>query len=209
LVETISGKKLSRNEEPLDINILAEHIATAFAVYEAVYLRKPLYERAITVGGPCILEPKNVWAPIGTKALDLIRFCKGLMREPERIIFGGPMTGEAISSLEEPITKKVQGLLALPKDVVKMGSEEPCIRCGLCVHVCPESLIPETLIRAVRKDNQSLAQEFQVDSCTECGACAYVCPSQIPMVSIIRTGKSVPFGKVSKPEPDYALSSQG
>jgi electron transport complex protein RnfC len=146
---------------------------------------------------------------MGVRAFDLFRACKGLMREPEQIIFGGPMTGEAVSSLEEPVTKKVQGLLALPKEFRPAGTEEPCIRCGLCVDVCPESLIPETIVRAVRKENQVLAQEYEIDSCTECGACSYICPSKIPIVEVIRKGKSISPEPVAKPNPAYAFVSQG
>lgn len=209
LTETVLGRKLNDGETSFSAGVLVEHVATAFAVYEAVYLRKPLYERVVTVAGPCVMEPKNVWAPVGGRAFDLFRACKGLMREPEQIIFGGPMMGEAVSSLDEPVTKKVQGLLALPQGFAPNSKEEPCIRCGWCIDVCPESLIPETLVRAVRKGNQALAQEFAIDSCTECGACSYICPSKIPMVAVIQKGKSVSAEPSVTPEPAYVFASQG
>ena len=120
------------------------------------------------------------------------------------------MTGEAIGDLEIPITKRVQGILALPGDLIPAGPEEACIRCGFCVNVCPESLIPETIVRAVRKGNEELAHEYDIDSCTECGSCSYICPSKIPIVAIIREGKNVSVKWTARPaEPAYAFSPQG
>ena len=186
-----------------------ENVATAFAVYEAIYLKKPFYERVITISGSCIFEPKNLWARIGTQAADLIRTCKGFMQEPKRVIFGGPMTGEAISHLDEPMTKKVRGILAFSSELETFGQEESCIRCGFCVEACPESLVPETLIRAVQHDNLNLAREYDINSCTECGLCTYICPSKIPMVAIIQKGKSILTQEDPEQEPAYAFSSRG
>lgn len=210
LVRTFTGRQLQAGESSIRAGVLVAHVATAFAVYEAVYLGKPLYERVVTVAGPAILEPKNLWARIGSSAGELIRVCKGFMRDPHRIIFGGPMTGRAIQNLEEPITKSVQGILALTHDVMNLGEEVPCIRCGLCVDVCPEYLMPEMIVRALRRGNQNLAQEFEMDHCTECGLCAYICPSKIPLVAIIREGKSKPSNQeVCRSEPAHVFSCQG
>jgi len=181
LAESVLGK---------EAGVLIENVATAFAVYEAVYLNKPLYERVVTVAGACLIEPKNIWARFGTKANDLFRSAKGFLRGPGRVVFGGAMTGEAINNLEIPITKKIQGILALPPELIPSQLEEACIRCAKCVDVCPESLIPETLMRAVKKRNHRLADEYHINSCTECGLCAYICPSHIPLVQLIQSGKT-------------------
>ncbi len=206
LAASTLGRELKRSETALDARVLVEDVATAFAVYEAIYLNKPLYERVVTIAGPCVIEPKNVWARIGTRANDLFRSAKGFLREPSRVLFGGPMMGEAISDLERPVTKEVQALLALSPDLIPNGQEEACTKCAKCVDVCPESLIPETLMKAVKKGNAALALEYDINSCTECGLCSYVCPSNIPLVQLIQSGKtktkSHPF------QPAYAVFPQ-
>ncbi|MBI4394591.1 MAG: RnfABCDGE type electron transport complex subunit C [Candidatus Omnitrophica bacterium] len=208
LAESILGRPLKKGETALEAGILVESVASAFAVYEAVYLKKPLYERVMTVSGSSILEPKNLWARMGTQAADLIRACKGFMREPERVIFGGPMTGRSIAHLDEPVTKEVPGILAFSSELEMFGKEETCIRCGFCIDICPVSLVPEAIVKAIRQGQPDLAQTYEIDSCTECGLCAYICPSYIPMVDIIRKGKEVFKSEDSEREPVYAFSSR-
>jgi len=205
LARTITGLWAGSDEDLIRIGVLVVNVATAFSVYEAAALGKPLYERVVTVSGPCVLEPKNLWVRIGTPVGDLIRAAKGFMRPPERIILGGPLTGDAIESLEEPVVKKTQAVLALPPELTHSGREEPCIRCGWCLQVCPESLFPETIVRAVRKENLELAGQYEIERCTECGCCAYICPSKIPIVSIIQKAKNKPAPNVSIPQPLDAL----
>lgn len=191
LVSAVLGRKLGKNEKPMSSGAVVENIATAFAVYEAVFLGKPLFERVITIEGACVTEPKNLWAPIGISIQDLLRSCKGLLRDPGRLVLGGSMTGESVSSMDAVVTKKVQAVLALPVELTTLEKEEPCSRCGLCVEACPESLVPETLVKAIRKRNRALAEEFEIYNCNECGNCSYICPSNIPMVELIRAGKNI------------------
>lgn len=189
LMQTVIGDAMDPHSPFISQGALVEHVATAFAVYEAIYLGKPLYERVVTVSGPCFAEPRNMWARSGVQAIDLIRESKGFLRDPDRITFGGPMTGRTISDLDSPVTLDVRAILALPRELVPLRKEEACIRCGMCLDVCPEALVPETLVRAIRSNNGRLVQQYDIEACTECGCCAYVCPSKIPIVYVIQEGK--------------------
>jgi electron transport complex protein RnfC len=191
--------------------------STAFAVYEAVVQQKPFYERVVTVGGECVVEPRSLWLPIGISFHDAIHACKGVMREPEKILMGGPMTGTAQTTTEVPVTAGTNAILALPKEVVKEGTvpipinrsgaeigavqttilekkqkvwaEEPCIRCNLCVDHCPVSLSPVMITLAAERKEFATAEEWDVANCIECGNCAYVCPSKRPMLELIRLAR--------------------
>ena len=161
--------------------------STAFAVYEAVAQQKPFYERVVTVGGECVVEPRNLWLPIGISFHDAIHACKGVMREPRRILMGGPMAGTAQTTTEVPVTAGTNAILALPEEIVKEETEVPCIRCNLCVDHCPVLLSPAMITLAAEQKEFATAEEWNVRECIECGNCAYICPSKRPMLRLIRS----------------------
>ncbi|MDD5225715.1 MAG: SLBB domain-containing protein, partial [Candidatus Omnitrophica bacterium] len=164
--------------------------STAFAVYEAVAQQKPFYERVVTVGGECVVEPRSLWLPIGISFHDAIHACKGVMREPQKVLMGGPMAGTAQRTTEIPVMAGTNAILALPKEIAKEESEAPCIRCNLCVDHCPVSLSPAMITLASEQKEFSVAEEWNVMECIECGNCAYVCPSKRPMLELIRFARA-------------------
>ena len=164
--------------------------STAFAVYEAVALGKPFYERVVTVGGECVVEPRSLWLPIGISFHDAIQACKGVMREPQKILMGGPMAGTAQKTTEVSVMAGTSAILALPKEVAKDEDEEPCIRCNLCIDHCPVALSPAMITLAAERKEFLIAEEWNATDCIECGNCAYVCPSKRPMLELIRLARS-------------------
>jgi Na+-translocating ferredoxin:NAD+ oxidoreductase RnfC subunit len=69
------------------------------------------------------------------------------------------------------------------------GNERPCVHCGYCVDVCPQSLMPIWIAEATVSTMLERAEELDIFACTECGLCSYVCPSKIPLLEQIRQGK--------------------
>lgn len=161
--------------------------STAFAVYEAVALGKPFYERVVTVGGECVVEPRSLWLPVGISFHDAIHACKGVMREPQKILMGGPMAGTAQRNDKVSMMAGTNAILALPKEVAKEDNEEPCVRCNLCADHCPISLSPAMITLAAEQKEFLVAKLWNVADCIECGNCAYVCPSKRPMLELIRS----------------------
>lgn len=165
------------------------NVATLFAVYEAVVMSKPLIERVLTVTGRPVAAPRNLKARLGTPVGDLFDDCGGLTTEPGKIVLGGPMRGVAIASLDVPVTKGTAGVTAFAGAEAKPRKEWPCIRCGICVEVCPWDLVPTRLYKLIQQGDIGTAMSEGLARCTECGCCAFACPSHIPLVDILRAGK--------------------
>jgi electron transport complex protein RnfC len=151
--------------------------------------QKPFYERVVTVGGECVVEPRSLWLPIGISFHDAIRACKGVMREPLKILMGGPMAGTAQRTPEVSVMAGTNAILALPPEVVREELAEPCIRCNRCVDHCPVFLSPVMITLAAEQKVFPIAKGWNVADCIECGNCAYVCPSKRPMLELIRAAR--------------------
>jgi electron transport complex protein RnfC len=164
-------------------------MATVFAVYESIVMQKPLYERAMTLSGECVIEPKNVWAPLGYLFKDIIKEAKGFMREPGEILMGGPMQGRKVSHLDFPVLKATKSLLGLPKELTQKKAEEACNHCGDCVDYCPAEISPVMITLAAEKKLFKEAQDWGVEACIECGLCTYVCPANRPMANLLKFAK--------------------
>lgn len=162
------------------------HVASAFAVYEAVVFQKPLIERAVTIGGECLIEPKNAWVRLGTDLESAVKIGKGFLRQPGKLILGGPMTGLAQERLDVPILASTGALLGLPEELTQPAELNPCIRCGKCVESCPVDIHPAMISIAAENNQWEAAKYYGVNSCIECGNCSYVCPVKRPMVELIR-----------------------
>jgi len=182
LVHTLTGKETPARALTADIGVVVHNIATAFAVYEAVKLGRPLVSRILTVSGSAIANPKNVRTALGTPIKDLIAFCGGLNCEPQEILSGGPMMGQPLRSTDIPTVKGMNGVLALTPEDTNRGPVHACIRCGACVAACPIGVMPLEISRNIRNGNYDAAVEAGLMDCISCGSCAFACPSHIPLL---------------------------
>ena len=164
--------------------------ATVFAVYEAVISGKPFFERVVTITGECIVLPKNLLLPLGMTVADALKTCKGVLREPGRMLAGGPMRGTLIEKQDQPLSAKTEALLALPRELTAKTVELDCIRCGECAEVCPSDLTPALIALASARQEFQFARDLGANQCIACGNCAYICPSHLPLVEMIQESTS-------------------
>ncbi|MBI5143696.1 MAG: electron transport complex subunit RsxC [Candidatus Omnitrophica bacterium] len=191
VIKSVLNRTVPAGGLPMDVGCVVQNVGTAFAIYEAVYFGKPLIERCITITGSCVKEPMNLWVRIGTLLEDLKDSQGGFLKEPKRIVVGGPMMGIAQYTMDVPIVKGTSGVLFLSEDDIDREEESVCIRCGRCIDVCPMGLVPTTLMYHVKKERFREAKDLGIPHCYECGACAYICPAKIPLLDYMKLGKAM------------------
>lgn len=195
LIKVLTGQEVSSGQTPLALGIIMQNVATAKAVHDAIEDHTPLLERVVTVTGDSVSEPRNYMALIGTPFSHLLALAACRTNEVDKLIIGGPMMGYAMPNDAIGIEKTTNCLLALPPDCTKPEiTAMPCIRCGDCVKVCPQELLPQQLLWYINGNDQTndleKAREHHVFDCIECGACSWVCPSHINLVDFYRFAKS-------------------
>lgn len=189
LIKNILGKEVPSGKIPFDIGVVVQNVATVFAIYEAVYFNKPLYERVVTVTGSCLSNPKNLLVRVGTPIKHLIDFCGPLVDEPAKIIIGGPMMGIAQFSDMVPVIKSTTAVILFNKKEARALEDSFCIRCGACVRECPVGLMPCLINLASEKGMWPEAKRYGVLDCIECGLCNYVCPANRVIIQSIKRAK--------------------
>jgi electron transport complex protein RnfC len=66
----------------------------------------------------------------------------------DRIIYGGPMTGAAIYSEDQPVMPDSDAIMVQDNRDIIMSGDDPCINCGECVRACPTN-VPVNLLNPV------------------------------------------------------------
>ena len=108
----------------------------------------------------------------------------------DRIIFGGPMTGSAIYSEDQPVTADTDAIIVQDGKDIPFVSDYPCINCGECIRICPAGMQPNMLVRFLEAGQyEEAADLYDLYSCIECGLCSFVCVAKIPIFQYIRLGK--------------------
>jgi electron transport complex protein RnfC len=189
LIQSITGRKVPGFGLPFDVGVIVQNVGTTKAIYDAVVLNKPLYEKVITISGKGIQRPANLRVKIGTKLSDIVSYLGGTKPELAKTVMGGPMMGFAISDLDIPVTKTTSGVLFLTDEEIDAKPHSHCIRCGWCLDACPMGLSPNEIGIYVEAGRAEDTSQFGLFECFECGCCAYVCPAKRPLVQFIRIGK--------------------
>jgi electron transport complex protein RnfC len=219
LIRTLLGLLMPQRGYATDVQCIVQDVQHCVAAYEAVVEGRPFVERVVSVAGSALKEPGNFRVRVGTPLQDLLdnnlrsngRIVLGsvlrgqaqgdveapilkdtpaviALREAERELF--PVAGPGFDRdsftgayLSLPWVKTKRATTSLN------GNPRPCVKCGYCVDICPQNLVPALLGEYSANGLVSEAQHIDLFACIECGLCAYVCPSKIPLLEQIREGK--------------------
>jgi electron transport complex protein RnfC len=198
LIVALTGKEVPSGGLPVDVGCIVQNVGTLAAIADAFIEGKPLIDRILTVAGACVKESKNVLAPIGLLGDALVGPVAELLRDPRKIVYGGPMMGFSTANATIPVQKNTSGLLFLTEAETDEDPEGNCIRCGRCMRVCSCRLSPALINAALNAGDLALAETIGLMDCVDCATCAWVCPARIRLVQRFRVGKQLVNAKRRK-----------
>jgi electron transport complex protein RnfC len=189
LIRVLTGKEVPAAKRSTDLGVQCFNVATAYTAYRAVAHGEPVISRIVTLTGN-VEHPRNWEVLIGTPLREFIQLGKP-KSDTNGYLMGGPMMGFEMPSLDAPLVKATNCIIAAsPTLFPPQPPEMPCIRCGACAEACPHELQPFEMYWFARAKNFGKTQEYNIFDCIECGCCSYVCPSHIPLVQYFRFAKS-------------------
>ncbi|WP_370426397.1 electron transport complex subunit RsxC [Pantoea vagans] len=191
LTRILTGMEVPHGGRSTDIGVLMQNVGTAWAVKRAIINGEPITERVVTLTGEAIAQPRNVWSRLGTPISHLLHQVGFTPAPRQMVIMGGPLMGFTLPSLDVPVVKITNCILApSASEMANNDEEQSCIRCSACADACPAKLLPQQLYWYSQGGDHDKARAHHIDDCIECGACAYVCPSNIPLVQYYRQEKA-------------------
>lgn len=189
LIRVLTGKEVPASTRSPEMGVQCFNVATAYTAWRAIAQGEPVLSRIVTLTGN-VAQPRNWEVLLGTPLRDLIALGQP-KADTTGYVMGGPMMGFEMPSLDAPIVKATNCIIAAsPTLFPPPAPEMPCIRCGACAQACPHELQPFELYWFARARNFGKTQEYNIFDCIECGCCSYVCPSHIPLVQYFRFAKS-------------------
>ena len=191
LIKRVLGRMVPSGKLPADVGACVCNVSTVKAISDAIQTGMPLIQRAATVTGKYIPNPGNFLVKIGTNVQDLVEYCGGIQGDDVTVKAGGPMMGFPQTTLNVPMMKGSNGIIAIDTD---HSTPVECIKCGRCVDVCPMSLKPLYFAHLLGDENPAALKEYNIMDCMECRCCEFICSSKIPLVTLIKLGKNMVRG---------------
>ena len=191
LIKRVMGRMVPSGKLPADVGACVCNVSTVKAISDAIKTGMPLIERAATVTGKYIPNPGNFLVKVGTNVQDLVDYCGGIQGDDVTVKAGGPMMGFPQTTLNVPMMKGSNGIIAVDTD---HSTPVECIKCGRCVDVCPMSLKPLYFAQMLGDENPAALKEMNIMDCMECRCCEFICSSKIPLVTLIKLGKNMVRG---------------
>jgi electron transport complex protein RnfC len=145
--------------------------STLAAIYDAVKFRKPVLDRYVAVGGSAVKKPRILKARIGTRLSDLFAECGGYTNEPKRIAIGSPMTGRAVFSTDEPVSKTTYAVFAVARET--LSARSVFLNNFSVLDLRSSGRTPGGLAGKPSEEKHYVTAKH----CIGCGECREVCPA--------------------------------
>jgi Na+-translocating ferredoxin:NAD+ oxidoreductase RnfC subunit len=192
LVYEALGKRVPPGGIPLAIKAVVLNVETLWNLAQGE-VEGPVTDKWVTVAG-AVGRPGTYRIPLGVPVKELLALAGGPAIADYRVLSGGPLMGELVEDLDQPVTKTTKGIVVLPaaSPVINVRSmplahilrqaRAACCQCRECTELCPRHhlghhLEPHKVILLVSYPGYEAQTASQAYLCSECGVCdLYACP---------------------------------
>lgn len=189
MVEKILGEAVPATGKLEEAGVGFVSAEAVMALGKAFRDRVMPVEKVLTVIGKDE-SPTVVRVRVGTPVRDVLESLNIEAGHGDRIVFGGPMAGQAVYSLDAPVGVDTDALMIQDTTEVIPWADTHCVNCGECVRACPADVPVNMLVRFLENGLfEEAAERYDLFSCVECGLCSYVCIARIPIFQYIMLGK--------------------
>ena len=189
IMHQVLGQTVPAAQSPEDLGVCFISAEATVAIGQAFQTGRIPCEKTLTLITKTGLQ-RIVRVPIGVAVGELLAHYGITVNDRDRLVFGGPMRGAAIYSLEHPIMPDTDAVMVLDRADAAAVTDYPCINCGECVRSCPADIPVNLLIRFLEAGQyEEAADQYDLYSCVECGLCSVVCVSKIPIFQYIKLAK--------------------
>jgi Na+-translocating ferredoxin:NAD+ oxidoreductase RnfC subunit len=204
LVYDAVGRVIPPGGLPKDVGTVVANVETLVNVG----FDRPVTHKYLTVAG-AVRNPVTLRAPIGVRIGDLIDAAGGATSDEIAVLLGGAMMGKPATSLDEPVTKTLGGLIVLPvdhplvawyqqdrKQVERIG-RSACDQCRFCTELCPRYLLghpiqPHRAMQSLGFEGPQSPMIAGTLYCCECNLCSlYACPENLDPKNVCTFSKPV------------------
>ncbi len=177
IIFSTTGRIVCEGELPSNQGVMVINVSTVGFIYRYLKTGMPLISKRLTVDGDLVKKPMNLNVLTGTPIRELLEFTETDTEKMKKLIAGGPMMGMSLISVDTPVVKTNNAVLAFEKTVEK-SEQTACIRCGSCMRACPLELMPMEFEKAFDAKDVSALMNYNILLCMNCGSCSYVCPAK-------------------------------
>jgi Na+-translocating ferredoxin:NAD+ oxidoreductase RnfC subunit len=209
LVYEITGKRIPPGGLPLDVGSIVDNVETIINIAKAVHQNLPVTEKYVTVTG-AVKNPRTFLVPVGISYAECIKMAGGAAVNDYAALSGGVMMGGLIEDFSLPLSKKVGGIIVLPRDhyLIRKNSmtketytriaHGQCDQCSMCTEMCPRYILgypvePHKVMRNLLMTGEEKKRiSLWAQYCVECNVCSHIaCPEGLDPKNILADAKKL------------------
>ncbi len=194
LVYENTGRRIPPGGLPLNVGCIVDNVETIINIAKAVNENQPVTDKYVTVAG-AVNKPQTLLVPVGVSYAECIKMAGGASVNDYAALSGGVMMGGLIEDFSQPLSKKVGGIIVLPRDhylirrngvsketYTRIGHGQ-CDQCSLCTEMCPRYILgypiePHKVMRNLLMTGEAKQRvSLWAQYCVECNVCTHIaCP---------------------------------